>query len=81
MTQYTLRNVPTEVDKALREAAQAADKSLNQMAIEILQRALGVAGPRTRRRDLSDLAGTWKSDPATEAALEDQRRVDLEDWR
>lgn len=80
MTQYTLRNVPTEVDRALRRQAREAGKSLNQTALEILERALGVTGKPRRRRDLSDLAGSWKEDRETAAALEDQRRIDPGDW-
>lgn len=80
MTQYTLRNVPTETDRALRRAAREAGKSLNQTALEILQRGLGVGEKPVRRRDLSDLAGSWKEDPETDAALEAQRRIDPEDW-
>jgi len=33
-----------------------------------------------KRRDLSDLVATWKDDPDTAAALEDQRRIDPEPW-
>lgn len=81
MTQYTLRNVPQKVDRALRRAAREAGKSLNQTALEILEGALGVGGKPGRRRDLTDLAGTWKEDRETAAALADQRRIDPEDWR
>lgn len=80
MIQYTLRHIPADVDRALRRAAREAGKSLNQMAVEMLQRALGVAEKPRRRRDLSDLAGTWEEDRETMAALEDQRRIDAEDW-
>jgi plasmid stability protein len=80
MKQYTLRNVPADVDRALRRTAREQGKSLNQVAIETLGRAVGVAEPR-KRRDLSDLVGTWLDDPETAAALEDQRRIDPESWR
>jgi hypothetical protein len=33
------------------------------------------------RRDLSDVAGTWKPDRAALAALADQDRVDEELWK
>ncbi len=80
MTQYTLRNVPEEVDRSLRRAAREAGKSLNQTAVEVLRRGLGVAEQPERRRDLSDIAGSWREDPETLAALEDQRRIDPEAW-
>ena len=80
MIQYTLRHIPADVDRALRRAAREAGQSLNQMAVEILQRALGGGDGPHRRRDLSDLTGTWEEDRETIAALEDQRRIDPEDW-
>ncbi len=79
--QYTLRNIPSEVDQALREAAKERHQSLNQVAVEALQRAVGAAeGEPIKRRDLSDVAGTWKADPLIDEALEDQRRVDPGSW-
>ncbi len=79
--QYTLRKIPTELDRALREAAKEQHKSLNQVAVEALQQAVGVAEAEpVKRRDLADIIGTWTADPVSEAAFEDQRRVDLESW-
>ena len=81
MTQYTVRKVPDEVDRVLRETAKAQHKSLNQVAIEALQSAAGVAEDEpVKRRDLTDVVGTWAADPLIDAALEDQRRVDPESW-
>lgn len=80
MRQYTLRKIPTELDQALRRAAREQGKSLNQVAVETLQRAMGVVEPPSKRRDLSDLVGTWQDDPQITAALADQRRIDPEIW-
>jgi hypothetical protein len=77
--QYTLRNVPVEVDQALRRLARERHKSLNQVAVETLEQAVGTAAP-SKRRDLSDLIGTWRDDPETAAALADQRRIDPAPW-
>lgn len=79
--QYTLRNVPPEVDRALRERAGRERRSLNEVAIEALARALGVDAEPLRRRDLGDVAGTWVEDEKVERALEEQRRVDPDLWR
>jgi hypothetical protein len=78
--QYTLRNVPREVDRALREAARREGKSLNEAALEALARGVGLEEP-IRRRDLRDVAGTWVREPEVEEALEDQRRIDPDLWR
>jgi len=37
--------------------------------------------PLPKKRDLSDIAGTWVEDPEFDAALEDQSRIDWELWR
>jgi len=39
--QYTLRNVPAELDEALRARARRTGKSLNEVAIEALRRDMG----------------------------------------
>jgi len=79
--QYTIRGVPAAVDSALRDRARAAGKSLNQAAIEALQEGAGVTGSPRRRRDLGDIAGTWRADKALESALAAQDRVDEDLWR
>lgn len=79
--QYTIRRVPAAVDSALRERARAGGKSLNEAAVEALTDGSGVSGSRRKRRDLLDIAGTWKGDKALETALADQDRVDKALWR
>jgi plasmid stability protein len=79
--QYTLRNIPFGVDRALRQRAKEQHKSLNQVAIEALQRALGLKNEPIQHRDLSDIAGTWVDDPNFDDALKEQDRIDPELWR
>jgi hypothetical protein len=79
--QYTLRNVPASVDSLLRRRARQEGKSLNEAAIEALVRGLGLAGAPTKRRDISDIAGSWHADKATDDALEEQRSVDRDLWK
>lgn len=79
--QYTIRGIPTVVDSAIRERARATGKSLNEAAIDALAEGSGIAGQRRKRRDLSDIAGTWQSEKAVETALADQDRVDEDLWR
>jgi hypothetical protein len=81
MRQYTLRRIPPALDQALRRTARDQGKSLNQVAVETLERAMGVAEGSRKRRDLSDLLGACEHDPQVAAALEDQRRIDPEAWR
>jgi hypothetical protein len=79
--QYTVRNVPKRLDAALRRAAQEQGKSLNEVTIEALTRGAGVSGERTRQRDLSDIAGSWREDPAFDSAVAEQDVIQAELWR
>lgn len=79
--QYTIRDIPEEVDKALRAKAKAEGKSLNQTAVEVFTSALGVGQTKRKYRDLSDLVGSWVDDPEFDRAMEEQDRVEPELWR
>ena len=79
--QYTIRGIPAAVDTALRERARAAGKSLNEAAVEALAEGSGMTGTPRKRRDLGDVAGTWRADKAVESALAAQDRVDEDLWR
>jgi len=79
--QYTIRNVPGTLNEALRRLSREKGKSLNEVTIEALARGAGVAGERNRQRDLGDIAGTWRKDPAFDSALAAQDTIDEEMWR
>jgi len=79
--QYTIRGIPPAVDSALRARARAAGKSLNEAAVDALAEGSGMAGAPRKRRDLRDIAGTWKPDKAVESALAAQDRIDKHLWR
>lgn len=77
--QYTIRGIPPRVDKALRARSRAGRVSLNEAAVAALEEATGAAGKR-KRRDLGDVAGTWRADKATEEALQEQDVIDAALW-
>jgi plasmid stability protein len=79
--QYTIRGIPAGVDSALRARARAAGKSLNETAVDALAEGSGVTGAPRKRRNLRDIAGTWRADKAVDAALAAQDRVDMDLWR
>ena len=79
--QYTIRRIPPVVDSAIRRRARAAGKSLNEAAVDALAEGAGVASAPRKRRDLSDVAGSWKRDTAAESALAAQDRIDEDIWR
>jgi plasmid stability protein len=79
--QYTIRNVPVAVDRALRARAAREGKSLNEVANEALARGLDLQGTPVRRRDLSAIAGSWVRDRQVEQALDAQREIDPDLWK
>jgi len=79
--QYTIRGIPTAVDRALRERARSSGKSLNETAIDVLTDGLGLTNAPRKRRDLSFIVGTYVPDKGFEEAIADQDRIDEEMWR
>jgi hypothetical protein len=76
--QYTVRGVPSEVDRALRKKAALRQQSLNQVIVEEL--ALATIGPK-KRADFSDLVGRWTPDPAFDEILAAQRQIGRDKWK
>lgn len=85
MKPVTLRNVPPDVERAIRRRAREKGLSLNKAIITLLE---GDAGRRKSPKrpivyhDLDQLAGTWSAREASEfdAALDEQRHIDEELW-
>ena len=78
--QYTVRNIPPAVDRLLRQRAREQGRSLNEVVVEAMVKGVGLDGEDVVRRDLEDIAGTWRRDVETDRALEEQRRIDPELW-
>jgi hypothetical protein len=78
--QYTVRNVPASLDRALRRKATERRISLNTLVLQALAAEAGVRPEPRRHRDLDGFFGSWIEDPAVDAALADQRQVDAADW-
>jgi len=79
--QYTLRRIPRDLDKALRQKARKEGRSLNEIAIEALLRGAGINGEAFRNHDLDFAIGTWVEDAEFEKAIGDQRRIDPDMWK
>ncbi len=77
-TQYTIRGIPPEVDRQLRERAKSRKISINRLIVEELTKA--TIGPR-KHAEFTDLVGKWEQDEAFDSVLEGLRRVDAEDWQ
>ncbi|MFA5206698.1 MAG: hypothetical protein WC708_20050 [Lentisphaeria bacterium] len=61
MSQLTIRKIPDEVVKQLKQTARHRGHSMNSAAVEALTRGLGLAPFPRRRRDLSAFAGGWSA--------------------
>ncbi len=80
--QYTVRGVPPDVDRALRERAHRERRSLNQLLLSALAHEAGVAeSPDATYDDLDYLAGRWRENRDFDRALEAQDQVDEDLWR
>jgi plasmid stability protein len=77
--QYTLRKIPSEVDKALRRRARKEGKSLNEVAIEALSRGAGVE-TTAQNHELDFAISSWIEDPEFDKAMENQRQIDADLW-
>lgn len=77
-TQYTIRGIPPEVDRTLRNKAVQLKVSLNQLVVEELTR---VAVGRSRKADFSGFVGKWIPDPAFDEIIASQRRIDWDKWK
>ena len=78
--QYTIRNVPPRVHRALRKKAEERGVSLNTLVVQALVAEVGERGELRVHDDLDDLFGSWVHDAAVDKALAAQRKVDPRDW-
>ena len=78
--QYTIRNIPPALDKALKERAKRLGKSLNQVALEALAQSVGAP---VRKRDLRSMPGAWskRESAAFDRFLDEHRSIDPELWK
>ena len=86
MGAITVRNLPPELARLIRQKAKKEKTSLNRAVIGLLEEATGL-GRRTKpevlHHDLDDLAGSWSKEEYeefTEALLE-QRQIEPEMWK
>ena len=75
---YTIRGVPPDVDRVLRERAARRKQSLNRVVLDELSAAsIGVP----RKVNFSDIAGRRTPDPAFDEILATKRQIDWEKWK
>ena len=78
--QYTIRNIPPDLDKALKARAKRLGKSVNQVALEALA---NVVEHPVKRRSLRDMPGAWSKSEAErfDRFLKEHRSIDAELWK
>ncbi|MDE2179480.1 MAG: hypothetical protein KGJ40_01335 [candidate division NC10 bacterium] len=86
MKAITLRNLPPELTRIIRQKADKQHASINRVVIGLLENSVGVRGKKgemTLYHDLDALAGTWTREEAAafNRALTRQRAIDPELWR
>jgi plasmid stability protein len=82
VVQYTVRDVPAEVDRALRRKAGAGGRSLNAVLREALIReAQGGEGSGRLYTDLDTVAGSWIEVPGFDEVVQAHDQVDDALWR
>lgn len=79
--QYTIRQVPSAIDRSLRQKSRREGKSMNTVAIEALSAGLRVKGESIRHDDLDFMAGSWIEDKKFDDAIAAQDRVDPKLWQ
>lgn len=79
--QYTIRQVPEEVDARLRELAVKEECSLNYVVLDALSNAVGAKDSPPVFHDLDSLAGAWVEDAAFEDAMGAFDKVDEDLWK
>jgi hypothetical protein len=86
MNAITVRNLPPELARVIRQKAKREKISLNRVVIDLLEDATGLgrrAKPEVLHHDLDDLAGNWSQEEYDEIieAVKEQRQIEPEMWK
>ena len=83
MSQITIRQIPESLEKQIRDLAAKNNTSLNKTIIKILINAFGMKADFAKKRDLSDLHGSWNQLEIEEFNnnIEELNKIDPEMWK
>lgn len=87
MKQITIRGIPADVQKAVKQEASRRKTSLNKALVSLLERGAGKTPAEKKTtvqyHDLDHFAGLWAKEEAAEfdRALDAQRRIDEGLWK
>ena len=82
--QWTVSDVPPELDQRVRAVAKEFGLSLNKAVLHVVEEALGGwKGVPRKRRDLSEFIGTIRGKDAEQFldALKEFEKIDDEMWK
>jgi len=78
--QYTIRNIPPEVDRVLRLRAKKKKQSFNQTLVDALRQSTKVENGTGRKGEFDWLYGSGGIGKEELGAFKAQRVVDKESW-
>jgi hypothetical protein len=83
MSQITVRKLPKNVEQQIRQMAHENNTSINRTIIFLLKKSLGMTESVDKKRNLSDLAGTWseRDDQQFKENTKMFEKIDDEIWR
>ena len=83
MKAITLRNLPPELVRKIRQTARDQRTSANKAVLRLLEEKTGAAKGQAVHHDLDGLAGTWSASEANafDRALARQRAIDEGMWQ
>jgi plasmid stability protein len=59
MNQLTLRNIPDDLERSIRDYSKKSGQSINKAVLELLRKGIGLPQEGNKQRDLSSISGTW----------------------
>lgn len=87
MKQITIRGIPKDVEKVVKQEAARKKTSINKALVSLLEKAAGTSGGERKGpvlyHDLDHFAGLWAKEEAAvfDKALDAQRKVDEDLWK
>lgn len=85
MNAITVRHLPPELARVIRQKAKKEKTSLNRAVISLLESAAGISKPRADEvhTDLDRFFGCMPKEEANEldAAIREQRHIEPEMWK
>lgn len=87
MKAITLRNLPPDLVRVIRQKAEEKGTSINKAVISLLEERAGLRDGKKREKhlyhDLEGLAGSWTKEEALEfeKGLAAQRTIDPDLWK